>query len=418
MARRVARKLIQKQNIPLRAQRCFEWCAHTFPFLCMDIEAQSKSQYLLNQPLKLTQRFSMSTSTKATKTRSTKKAVSILTKKLFPYSGSKHKYRAQLQNMVSKMNVKKVSTYIEPFAGSLGSFFHITEMIEADNIILNDINPKMTNIFQQIKDNPQQVTHEYSQLEKMFQSLLPEGLTGDIGTENRHLLIDANDLYLSVRKYINEANLTANHAAAMIFVLNHNFSGVYRESKEGDFNTSFRWESKRIDITQMFTLIYEVHTILSTKNVEIYTMDVFQLLHQYNDPDTFIYLDPPYVDSTAEYVADSFDLTLQNQIKLIHMTNKYNYVMYSNHHHEAFASFFDNYVNFYRTNKVSKKPSKKPPEIMAYKINKLSEAVNNIDVKPVITAARKQLILPMMDIEQKSVNKSIQNLTNPSGFTA
>lgn len=356
------------------------------------------------------------TSTKQ-KAKSAKKAVSVLTKKLFPYSGSKHKYREQLQNMVSKMNVKKVSTYIEPFAGSLGSFFHIIEMIEADKIILNDINPKMTNIFQQIKENPQEVAHEYCNLEMMFLSLLPEGLTGDIGAENRHLLIDAHDLYLSVRQYINQADLTSYHAAAMIFVLNHNFSGVYRESKEGDFNTSFRWEAKRIDIVQMSALIYEVHTILSTKNVEIYTMDVFQLLHQYNDPDTFIYLDPPYVDSTAEYVADSFDLSLHNQIKLIHMTNKYNYVMYSNHHHEAFASFFDHYVNFYRTNKVSQKPSKKPAEIMAYKINKLSEAVNNTDVKPVATA-RKQLTFPMMDIQQISIHQSIQNPIHASDFTA
>lgn len=370
----------------------------------------------------------MSTTTKSNavktttqKTKSTKKAISVTTKKLFPYSGSKHKYRAQLQNMVSKMNVKKVSTYIEPFAGSLGSFFHIIEMIEADKIILNDINQKMTNIFQQIKDNPKQVAHAYSKLEEMFQSFLPAGFKRTVKKEDRHLMTDARDFYNSVRDYINDAEFTANHAAAMIFVLNHNFNGLYNESKKGRFNGSFNWNARRIDYAQMSTLIFEVHTILSTKNVEIYTMDVFALLNLYNDPDTFIYLDPPYIDNTIEYVADAFDLSLHNQMKLVHLTNKYNYVMYSNHHHEEFASFFGDYVNFYRSNKISK-TTKKPAEIMAYKINKLSEAVNNTDFQQAKVASA-QFTSPMLDslmtdAEQKPANESIQKPTNPSDFTA
>lgn len=358
--------------------------------------------------------------TKTQKTKSTKKAINVTTKKLFPYSGSKHKYRAQLQNVVSKLNVKKVSTYIEPFAGSLGSFFHIIEMIEADNIILNDINRKMTNIYQQIQDNPKQVAHAYSKLEDMFQSFLPDGYKTTVPKDKRHLMIDARDFYHSVRDYINDADFTANHAAAMIFVLNHNFNGLYNESKKGRFNGSFNWNAKRINYVDMSALIQQMHEILSTKNVEIYTMDVFELLHQFNDPDTFIYLDPPYIDNTIKYVADGFDLSLHNQMKLVQMTNKYNYVMYSNHHHEAFASFFGNYVNFNRTNKISK-TTKKPAEIMAYKINKLSEAVNNADFQQAKVPSA-QFTHPMldslMDTEQKPANKSIPKSINPSDFTA
>ncbi|MDQ1340574.1 MAG: (cytosine-5)-methyltransferase 1, partial [Campylobacterota bacterium] len=97
--------------------------------------------------------------------------------------------------------------------------------------------------------------------------------------------------------YINDADFTANHAAAMIFVLNHNFNGLYNESKKGRFNGSFNWNAKRINYVDMSALIQQMHEILSTKNVEIYTMDVFELLHQFNDPDTFIYLDPPYMSN-------------------------------------------------------------------------------------------------------------------------
>lgn len=365
----------------------------------------------------------MSTSTKAKtpKTKSTKKAVSVLTKKLFPYSGSKHKYRAQIQDIVSKMNVKKVSTYIEPFAGSLGSFFHIIDMIEADKIILNDINPKITNIYQQIKSNPGQVACAYSKLEEMFQSFLPDGYKTTVKKDKRHLMVDARDFYHSVRDYVNDADFTAKHAAAMIFVLNHNFNGLYNESKKRRFNSSFNWNAKRIDCTQMSTLIQEMHTIFITKNVEIYTMDVFQLLHLYNDSDTFIYLDPPYIDNTIVYVADAFDLSLHNQMKLVHMTSKYNYVMYSNHHHVEFANYFADYVNFYRTNRISKSKSKKPAEIMAYKINKLSEAVNNAEFQRAKVPSA-QFTHPMldslMDTEQKPANESIPKSINPSDFTA
>jgi hypothetical protein len=109
-------------------------------------------------------------------------------------------------------------------------------------------------------------------------------------------------------------------------------------------------------------------------------------------------------------------------MKLVQMTNKYNYVMYSNHHHEEFASFFGNYVNFNRTNKISK-TTKKPAEIMAYKINKLSEAVNNIDIKSTIVATPKRFTIQMMnklmtDIEQEPANQMIETSANPSDFTA
>jgi site-specific DNA-adenine methylase len=216
-------------------------------------------------------------------------------KKLFPYSGSKHKYQKQIQDVVSKLNVTNVDTYIEPFAGSLGSFFHIMEKINAKNIIINDINPKITNIYQQIKNDSAQVIKAYTALENHFQELLPKSIkTGLVKKDKRSLMEDARDFYLWVREYINVASFTANHAAAMIFVLNHNFNGLYQESKKKNFNSSFNWNARRINIKAIVDIINEMHVFFIEKNVKITTMDVFELLTKYRTTDTFIYLDPPY----------------------------------------------------------------------------------------------------------------------------
>ncbi len=90
----------------------------------------------------------------------------------------------------------------------------------------------------------------------------------------------------------------------------------------------------------------------------------------------------PYINNTISYVADAFDMSLANQMKLIYMTLDYKYVMYSNHHHEAFAGFFDGHVNFCRTNGISGASiENKPSEIMAYKINITKTVVNNPSYK-------------------------------------
>lgn len=304
--------------------------------------------------------------------------------KLFPYAGSKHKYQKQIQEVVARLNVTNVDTYIEPFAGSLGSFFHIMEKVSAKRIIISDINPKIINIYQQIKTNPAQVMKTYKALEESFQASLPSSIkSGLVPVPKRELMQGARDLYYWAKDYINVASLTANHAAVMIFVLNHNFNGLYSESKKSGFNVAFNWNARRIKIDGIVRVISEMHTFFTDNNVEITTMDVFELLSRHNNPDTFIYLDPPYINNKITYVADGFDLSLPNQMKLLWTTNKYKHVMYSNHHHVGFSDFLDGYINFNRTNKISgSETEKKPIEIMGYRTNVSTEILNNTLYKP------------------------------------
>ncbi len=299
--------------------------------------------------------------------------------KLFPYSGSKYKYQTQLQNVVDKLKVKNVDTYIEAFAGSLGSFFHIVNKINAKNIIINDVNPKITNIYQQIKCNPAQVIKALTNLEEHFQALLPKCIKpGLVPKELRAHMSDARDFYIWMRDYVNEAPHTANHAAAMIFVLNHNFNGLYSESKKGKMNISFNWNSRCVDYKSKVEIIQYMHKFFVEKNVQITTMDVFDLLALHNDHSTFIYLDPPYIDNTITYVSNGFDISLPNQMKLLYVTLKYKHVMYSNHHNNAFVGFFDHHLNFYRSNKISSsKDETKGQELMAYKTNPKPITANN-----------------------------------------
>lgn len=322
--------------------------------------------------------------------------------KLFSYTGSKQKYGTQFDKVLNKMNNGKkmnVKYYIEGFSGSLMSLFHNLKKVNCEYIVINDFNPKLINLYKQIKENPKLVIEGFKMIEEKFNSLVPKSSPKVrlFPKERRGEIRKNENFYKYIREQVNTIDLDYIHSSCLLFVLNHNFNGLYSENKKGGINTSFNWNTKPIDIEKIERNLYNLSQFFNTHNVIFECLDIDSLVLKYNDNDTFIYLDPPYIKTTIQYSSkrkeqDSFNHLYIHQ-KLLNSCNKYKYVLYSNNHDEQFVSMCDGYENFNRGRITkSNKPTK---EILSYKVN---ITVNNTDYIP------KEKIITGKTINNKDYN--------------
>ena len=282
--------------------------------------------------------------------------------KLFSYTGSKMKYKCHFDNIHTNINVKKVDTYIEAFAGTLASMFHNLSNISANRIIINDINPMLINLYRQIQINHKEVIETFRVLEQTFQDFVPEKLKGKgLIRENRDEIECLKNFYWEARDYFNKKELTSKTAGVMIFMLNHNFNGLYSEAKKtSNFNVSFNWNVRTIDISKVVENINNLHKFFTENNVIIENMDVDSLINQYsNQKDTMIYLDPPYTNSVIGYSSNQVTdyNTTQSHIKLLEKCKVFNYVIYSNNKNNVIEEQLDIVIPFNRTNGITQKQS-------------------------------------------------------------
>ena len=303
--------------------------------------------------------------------------------KLFSYAGSKDKFKNHFHNTLNKIGVKKVGTYIEAFAGSLASMFHNLEKISADKIVINDFNIKIINLYKQIQQNPEQVFQAYKMIEDKYKSLIPKNAkrVQTYPKEKRDEVTHLSDFFKYMRTHLNRNDANYTNAATWLFIMNHNFKGMYNENKKGEANISFNWSTKDVNIERIRENIFNLSHLFNQNNVVFENLDVDTLISKYNDHDTFIYLDPPYINTKIQYnqsregsrkkkSTNSFQ-DVSTHLKMIETCKKYKYVMYSNNHDEEFIEVFDDYLNFNRKSQISTTKSKKLTlEILAYKVNK------------------------------------------------
>jgi len=285
--------------------------------------------------------------------------------KLFSYSGSKMKYKKHFDNAHEKIKVKNVHTYIEAFAGTLSSMFHNLASISAKRIIINDINKSLINLYRQIKVNPKEVIQTFELLEKTFQKYIPEEFEHQTNVKDKVLrekkLSHLRDFYCQTREIFNKKENTPQNAGLMIFMLNHNFNGLYSEAKKtGKFNISFNWNVRKINSEKVIKNINTLHTFLVEKKVIIENLDVDALIEKYSDQkDTMIYLDPPYTDSVIGYSSNQTTNynTTQSHLNLLDKCKVFHYVLYSNNNNPKIEKVLDYAINFSRTNGVSQNKS-------------------------------------------------------------
>jgi len=279
--------------------------------------------------------------------------------KLFDYNGSKSKYYNHFETLHTKTKIKQVDTYIEAFGGTLSSLFHNLQNIKANRIIINDYNSRLINLYTQIKTNHNEVIEYFLLLENTFQDYIPtefkgKGLIKDKPLREKYLG-HLRDFYNNARNVFNENKLDINNASLFLFLMQHNFNGLYKETKKGNYNTCFNWTMKTINTDKIIENIMNLHNFFINNNVIIENLDVYELVQKYsNEKSTLIYLDPPYIDSEFGYIAQENDYSkIETHLKLIKECEIFDYVMYSNNHNETMKEKMNFTINFHRTNQVA-----------------------------------------------------------------
>lgn len=187
-----------------------------------------------------------------------------------------------IKEIYKNINFTGVERFFEPFLGG-ASFFLNGSFQKA---YLSDLNPNLTNCYQQIKENPEAI---YQELCLFSKPVTPA-------------------CYYWVREEFNQHNgqQTLEQAIRFIFLNRTSFNGIYRVNKSGLYNVPFGKSNPAFSSLEQ---LRDVSKKLKSATIFNGYYDEISDLVQEGD---LIYLDPPYpkLTDTAyfnHYTLDKFD---------------------------------------------------------------------------------------------------------------
>lgn len=186
------------------------------------------------------------------------------------------------------LEIANIKKYVEPFIGAGSVFLYFLDNNYFEEYIINDINPKLINLYTVIRDNPIELIEKIQKIKTKYINA---------GDEDRE------KLFYKIRKEFNDSKCKSLNLATYFIFLNKTcFNGLYRENSKGDFNVPFgKYRNPSFfDEAQ----IIGISALLNQKNengefkVKILNK-TFNELGEYIDESTFVYCDPPYRPVTA-----------------------------------------------------------------------------------------------------------------------
>lgn len=178
--------------------------------------------------------------------------------------------RQLLKELVS-MLPNDFAKYYEPFVGGGALLFHL----QPNNAVLNDSNEELINVYEVIRDAPDEL----------------------INLLKIHEKNNCADYYYRIRELDRNSNdfskLSKVERAARIIYLNKTcYNGLFRVNQAGQFNTPYgRYNNPNIVNS---TTIKALNGYLNKKGIQIYCGDYKDILKNIRGSRAFVYLDPPY----------------------------------------------------------------------------------------------------------------------------
>lgn len=199
--------------------------------------------------------------------------------------------KSQLLNEIRGKYPTKIERYCEPFVGGGAVLLDVLANFKPQSVLINDINPELTNVYLQIKNNVAEVTDWLLENQNKFWDK----------SKN-----DRRGMYLEMRDRFNAGisskSQTAEMAALFIFLNKTCFNGLYRVNSKGLFNVPVG-SYKQPPICDAENL-RAISGLL--QNVEIQCGD-YSKCEYFIDSNTFVYIDPPYrpLTETASFTSYS-----------------------------------------------------------------------------------------------------------------
>jgi len=191
---------------------------------------------------------------------------------LLRYPGGKQRQLLSFAHMLPS-DPDSYQSYIEPFVGGASVFFHLNPR----KSVLSDINPELIELYQGIRDHPDEVWDIYQSV--------PE----------------TKSAYLTIRK-LNPSIMDLPYRAARILYLNRTcFKGMWRHNAQGNFNVGYGGQDRRWCITHQDLL--DVSDRL--KHADLLCSDFEDVIDKSQKGD-FLFLDPPYRPGEREQIHDHY----------------------------------------------------------------------------------------------------------------
>lgn len=193
------------------------------------------------------------------------------------WSGSK---RSQAEKILTYFP-KEIDTYYEPFCGGASIMRSLIESdIKVNHYICSDLNEDLINLWNAIKNNPNEIYVHYKELWNE--------LNKDEDISRR------KEFYFSIRKRLNEEHSPLD----FMFIMRTTFNGMPRYNKLGYFNSPLHLTRTGIIPEKLLKIMTDWTAILNDNNVEFLCESYEKVNPKHGD---FVYLDPPYANTKGMY---------------------------------------------------------------------------------------------------------------------
>lgn len=180
--------------------------------------------------------------------------------------------------------------YFEPFFGGGAVFF----ALEPSNGNINDINSRLMNFYEQIRDGPEQIIEANRQLDKEL-----EGHSED---EQKEIYYKYRDEFNSLRDGSGTCKDKFREAVLMLFLNRTCWNSLYRTNQDGEFNVPMgsRWTR----ISNVEDQIRKSYRVLH--DTEIHSQDFMYVLDEATEND-LVFFDPPYPEESKTAQFNQYD---------------------------------------------------------------------------------------------------------------
>lgn len=221
--------------------------------------------------------------------------------------GGKTQLISDIQKVLPCNFTSTIHTYVEPFVGGGSVLFWILQNYpNIKKAVINDINPKLINVYRIIQKDPNALITELLKLQKEYIPLSHEART---------------EMFLNKRNKFNIPSINLIEQAALFIFLNRTcFNGLYRENAKGAFNVPHgKYINPKICDAEIILRDSEI-----LQKVEILCGDFANTI-SYAGRESLFYFDPPYkplsnTSSFNQYVKEQFNDN--EQVRLRNFCNK------------------------------------------------------------------------------------------------
>ena len=197
--------------------------------------------------------------------------------------------KSQLLYKIREKYPTNIERYCEPFVGGGAVLLDVLANYQPKEVLINDINPELSNTYIQIRDNAESVISILLEMQNEFWNMDSD--------QRKEYFYAKRD---SFNELIKEAASTDEKAALFIFINKTCFNGLYRVNGKGLYNVPMgSYKKPPICDAENIRTISEL-----LKRVDVHCGDYSECESFITDY-AFVYIDPPYrpLNATSSFTS-------------------------------------------------------------------------------------------------------------------